>query len=264
MPSGVFFAFVRPVVETILMKSLLKKTLTRLPFGNRLIRGYRYWIQRRHFARFKNPEDVFTAYYEENQWSDPESVSGPGSTAAYTENIRREMPPLLERLQVRRMLDAPCGDYNWFRLIDRAGGLDYTGGDIVAPLVAANQAKYGNDRTRFTKLDITKDELPAVDLWLCRDCLFHLSEDLVFAALENFARSRVQWLLTSTHPRAEANTDIPTGSFRLLNLELPPYNFPPPEATMEDWIQPYPYRHLALWSRAAVAAALEKRRQKAR
>ena len=242
------------------MKSLIKKTLSRVPLGNRLIRGYRYWIQRWYFRRFKNPEEVFTAYYKENIWSDPESLSGPGSTSAYTQNIRRGIPPLLVKLNIRHLLDAPCGDYNWFRLMERPAQLEYIGGDIVGPLVEQNHARHGNSRTRFITLDITKDPLPSVDLWLCRDCLFHLSEESVFAALENFTLSDVPWLLTSTHPRAEVNIDMPTGSFRLLNLQLPPYNLPAPEAAIEDWIEDYPYRLLALWSREAVACALEQSR----
>jgi hypothetical protein len=241
------------------MKSLLRHIFAVLPFGDQLILLLRDLSRRRYLKSFQDPEDLFTTYYHKNQWSDPESVSGPGSTAAYTENIRRELPALLTQLNVQRMLDAPCGDYNWFRLIDRTHGPDYTGGDIVLPMVIANEKSYGDSRTRFVKFDITMDELPDVDLWFCRDCLFHLSEEMVFQALENFSRSQVNWLLTSTHPRAQFNSDITTGSFRLINLELPPYNLPPPEASIEDWIEPHPYRHLALWSRQSVIDAIETR-----
>lgn len=241
------------------MKELLKRLLVKTGIGNHLLRKYRYWVQREHFGRFKTSEEIFTAYYNENEWLDPESLSGPGSTAEYTANIRREMPGLFQKLNVERMLDAPCGDYNWFKLIDRSNGPDYTGGDIVLPLIEANQSKHADEKTRFLTLDITQGKLPSVDLWLCRDCLFHLSEELVFQALENFVRSDIKWLLTSTHPKADLNTDIPTGSFRLLNLQISPYHFPEPRVSMEDWIDPHPYRHLALWSRDDVAAALKRR-----
>ncbi|RYD83703.1 MAG: class I SAM-dependent methyltransferase [Verrucomicrobiaceae bacterium] len=241
------------------MKESIKRLLVKTGIGKNLIRRYRYWIQREHFGRFRSSEEIFTAYYKENEWLDPESLSGPGSTAEYTANIRRGLPGLFQQLGVASMLDAPCGDYNWFRLIDRSNGPDYTGGDIVPPLIEANQAKHADEKTRFITLDITQSKLPSVDLWLCRDCLFHLSEDLVFQALENFVRSDIKWLLTSTHPKGDLNTDIPTGSFRLLNLQIPPYNLPSPAESMEDWIDPHPYRHLSLWSREDVQAALKRR-----
>lgn len=241
------------------MKLKIIGIVSKLPGGKRLILFVRDIARRKNLKKFSNAEDLFTNYYMENKWSDSESVSGPGSTAAYTANIRRELPLLFSRFQIGSMIDAPCGDYNWFRLIDRSGGPDYIGGDIVQALAEANAKHYQNDRTRFVKFDVTKDPLPDVDLWLCRDCLFHLSEDLVFAALRNFAKSNVNWLLTSTHPHAEFNSDITTGSFRLINLEKPPYNLPKPDLVMEDWIPPFPKRHLALWSRESVLKALSPR-----
>ncbi len=157
------------------------------------------------------------------------------------------------------MLDAPCGDFNWFQLIEKNSRPDYTGGDIVSPLIEANETKYKDEITRFITIDITQAELPQVDLWMCRDCMFHLSEEQIFEALKNFVRSDIEWLLASTHPKADLNTDIPTGSFRLLNLEIAPYNLPAPTAFIEDWIAPHPYRHLSLWNREAVSLALKKR-----
>jgi hypothetical protein len=242
------------------MKLRIIGILSKLPFGKRLILSLRDIARRKNLKKFSSSEDLFTNYYMENKWSDSESVSGPGSTAAYTANIRRELPPLFSRFQIISMIDAPCGDYNWFRMIDRSGGPDYIGGDIVQALAESNAERYQDDRTRFVKFDVTKDQLPDVDLWLCRDCLFHLSEDLVFAALRNFAKSNVKWLLTSTHPHAEFNSDITTGSFRLINLEKPPYNLPAPELVMEDWIPPFPKRHLALWSRESVLKVLNMRK----
>ena len=76
------------------------------------------------------------------------------------------IPALLKQLGVRYLLDAPCGDYNWFRLIVRESGFSYVGGDIVSPLVKKNQEAYGNDDTRFVVLDIPKDTFPEADLWL--------------------------------------------------------------------------------------------------
>ena len=117
-------------------------------------------------------QDRFRRYALRNKWKSSETLSGPGSTVKYTENLRKELPPLFEKFEIKSMLDAPCGDYNWMRLVERPE-VHYIGGEIVPEFVEANNARYANDNTRFILCDILKDELPAVDLWLCRDVLFH-------------------------------------------------------------------------------------------
>src|SRR3990172_1030633 len=153
------------------------------------------------------------------------------------------------------MLDAPCGDYGWLGSVARDLDVAYIGGGIVADLIATNHKEFGSARTRFDVIDITSDVLPKVDLWLCRDCLFHFSNADIFSTLDNFLRSEIPFLLTTTHPECDENTDIPTGSFRLLNLEIAPFNFPNPIERIDDWIEGYPVRQLALWERASIARA---------
>ena len=53
-------------------------------------------------AKYTNltPKELFTNYYHENFWANPETVSGGGSTLEYTENIRREIPKLLEEYKI--------------------------------------------------------------------------------------------------------------------------------------------------------------------
>ncbi|PJB64155.1 MAG: glycosyl transferase [Armatimonadetes bacterium CG_4_9_14_3_um_filter_66_14] len=211
---------------------------------------------RLRFRAFRDAEQLFTHYYTVNRWGNKESVSGAGSTLEYTENIRRGIPRLTERLGVKTILDAPCGDYNWFSHIPRAKGPTYVGGDIVEPLVRRNQEVFGDATTCFRQLDVIRDELPAAELWLCRDCLFHLSNADVFLTIANFLRSDVRYWLTSTHPECEQNMDIPTGSFRLLNLELPPFGFCKPQVTLDDWIEGFPARLLGIWEREELSQAL--------
>ncbi len=146
------------------------------------------------------------------------------------------------------MLDAPCGDYNWFRMVER-DRVGYIGGDIVKALVESNQATYGDERTEFMHLDITQDELPDVDLWMCRDCFIHLSYDLIHAALANFERGNIRYLLVSTYPEVTGNYDIPTGHVRNLNLRLPPFNFPEPLTSIDDTSEGFARRELGLWEK---------------
>jgi SAM-dependent methyltransferase len=213
--------------------SILKSFVSLFPGGENLARRFSYYRRSRIMAKIGDTEDRFTHIYETNKWKDPESVSGAGSSVKVTEKIRAEIPRLLEGFGIARMLDAPCGDYNWFRLVER-GQVEYIGGDIVQALVDKNQHAHGDETTSFVHLDITKDPLPDVDLWMCRDCLLHLSFELIDNALSNFERSSVRYLLVSTYPETTENHDIPTGHARMLNLNLPPFNFPEPLTLIDD------------------------------
>lgn len=49
---------------------------------------------------------------------------------------------------------------------------------------------------------------------------------------------------------------MPTGSFRALNLELPPFDFCKPLLYIDDWIEGHPIRKLGLWEKQALTHAL--------
>jgi hypothetical protein len=214
-----------------------------------------YEIQ--NYPIFGDSKEIFHYHYTANLWGNEESVSGPGSTIEYTQNIQKEIPQLVSDLGIKVILDAPCGDFNWFRMITWKDGITYIGADIVEPLINRNQQLFGSQNKNFTYLDIVHDPLPKADMWLCRDCLFHLSNHDILLAIENFFRSNIRYLLASTHSNCE-NEDIPTGSFRLLNLQKEPFNFGKPIALIEDWIEGYPIRHLALWERKVLMNTLGK------
>jgi len=227
----------------------------KLPGGKALLRmrerslAHRMFAQRHAGLNAESAADVFRHHFESNSWGNAESVSGAGSTLQYTENIRKELPALVEELGVRVILDAPCGDFNWFKAVEWKTPVSYLGGDIVEPLIERNQILYGTEGRRFLHLNIINAPLPSADLWLCRDCLFHLSERDIFLALDNFLHSKIEYLLTSVHGQCELNTDIPSGWFRLLDLRLPPFSLGQPIRLIDDWIEGYPVRHLALWRR---------------
>jgi len=242
------------------LRSLVRSTLLRTTWGRNLIAArdsrHREQMNRLRLAALGDRKRVFTHHFESNEWRNVESVSGSGSTLNYTENIRREIPALLKRFDVRIFLDAPCGDFNWFAHIDLPSGVKYIGADIVESLIRRNQEMYSDEGRDFRVLDIVDQELPDADLWMCRDCLFHLSNDEIFAVLSNFSQSRVRYLLTSTHSECQRNEDIPTGGFREINLERTPFSLGAPILKIDDWIDGMPIRHLALWERPAIAASL--------
>ena len=119
------------------------------------------------------------------------------------------------------------------------------GVDVVADIIDAHRRAYGGHGRRFGLADITCDPLPRCDAILCRDSLIHLSNRDVARALHNFRRSGARWLLATTHPSVEINSDIRSGSFRLVNLELPPFALPAPRMRVVE--NPTTMKCLGVW-----------------
>lgn len=179
-------------------------------------------------------QTVFSSIYKENLWADPESVSGRGSTIARTDVVRNALPALLKSIGATSLLDAACGDFNWMRFVD-LDGIKYTGVDVVPGLIKQNQRRYGTETRMFQRLDITRDALPKADVVLARECLIHFSLGHALAAITNFKRSGAKYLLATTHNTVHLNTDLNTGDWRSLNLQLAPFNFPAPvQLLVED------------------------------
>jgi hypothetical protein len=174
---------------------------------------------------FKLKENAFEKIYENNLWSSLESKSGPGSEIAVTVKIRKALPYLWKKYNIKTFLDVPCGDFNWMKEVDK-DEIQYIGGDIVEQIVDKNNSLYRKENVSFKKIDITKDTLPCVDMIFCRDCLLHLSFEKIHKALKNFVTSGSTYLLTSSHPFTLKNYDILDGDFRELNLFKVPFNLP--------------------------------------
>jgi hypothetical protein len=113
-------------------------------------------------------------------------------------------------------------------------GIRYIGADLLPELVQALAAESGGPRREFLVLDLTRDRLPRADLLLCRDCLVHLSYADIRRALANLLRSGIPYLLTTTFPAGDANEDIVTGDWRVLDLERAPFHLPPPERILNE------------------------------
>jgi hypothetical protein len=187
--------------------------------------------------------------YATDAWGSSESGSGVGSELGATENVRVYLPELFHRLKVSTFLDAPCGDWNWMRQVDLSG-VDYIGADVVPAVIAQNNTRYARSDVRFVDADLTKDDLPAADMIMCRDCWVHLSFQDIAAMLRNFRRTGATWLLVSTTPSHGSNQDQRTSiDWRPLNLRLPPFNFPPEIEGRKDHFPNEPFL-LTLWRMA--------------
>lgn len=209
-------------------------------------------------------KDRFSKIYEENLWGGIDSLSGEGSTIEYTQNLRDRLPSLVEEYEIRSMVDSPCGDFAWMKLILPSLNVDYTGCDIVETVIRNNTKMFSAPGVTFLEKDICADPLPEADLIFVRDCLFHLSLEDIDRFLQNLSRTTYKYLLTTSH-RVEGrpdfeNTDIETGGFRLIDLHAPPFGFKKDDVLMaiEDYLEGQPPRDMLLFARKDVPTWLER------
>jgi hypothetical protein len=222
-------------------------------------------LKRRRFAKavlaLESNEARFTWIYKNNYWQSDESVSGTGSSLKNTENLREELPALISKFSVKKIFDAPCGDFNWMSHLLPLINVEYIGGDIVRPLIKSHNHKFKSSKISFITIDLIKDNFPESDLMICRDCLFHLSFADARSLLQKFVASGILYFLTTTHKQIGdfENYDIRTGDFRLIDLFAAPYHFPSkPLAVIDDWAFPDPERQMCLWTREQVMDALAR------
>lgn len=203
------------------LKSSVKKRLRLLL--NHLFKKSRWYNQR-----------VFTKIYQQDLFNTRSSndynvsKSGSGSDLEQTKELIEKLPVLFQKYKIQSILDLPCGDFFWMQKVDLTG-IQYTGGDIVADVVKSNNTKYASDSISFREIDIINDDLPKVDLILCRDLLVHLKNQQIIAALKNIKSSGSKYLLTTSFKNTTHNQDNGViGFWRTINLELEPFNWKDP------------------------------------
>lgn len=201
-----------------------------------------------------NLEKYWNEAVEVNTNRKIESVSGIGSTLRYTEHLRSQLPEMLNKFSISKILDAPCGDMNWMSVfLKEHPEIIYIGGDIVDKLITNNQ-QYVTKNIQFMKLDVTLTPLPDADLWFCRDLWFHLPDEYIFKSIDNFLQSNIKYLFTSNHINTTGfkNTNLKEVDFKLIDLFSSPYNLPQPLYRITDFIGKKHPREMVLFERSQI------------
>jgi hypothetical protein len=104
--------------------------------------------------------------------------------------------------------------------------------ELIAGLAQA--AASGTIAGQYLPGDITCDALPFCDTILCRDCLVHLSYENIGRAIANFRMSGAAFLITTTFPAWQANSDCEDGDWWALNFEHAPFRWGRPLITINE------------------------------
>jgi hypothetical protein len=198
--------------------------------------------------------DAFSRVYAERYWGDEGLGSGTGSSLERTLAVAEYLREAIPRLGVTSLLDAPCGAMLWMPPVLRSVQKDlmlihshslfsYYGIDVVPDLIARHKIDFAAETSwRFEAKDMSGPEGfdKAYDLVLARDVFVHLSSKRIRCALNNLIRSKSTYLLTTSYPHIQKNTEhiflhhklgqgqLNDGSYREVNLNLAPYSLGQP------------------------------------
>jgi hypothetical protein len=194
-------------------------------------------------------QTIFSHIWRNNIWQSAESRSGPGSSVARTTGFRAALESFLQSINARSLYDAPCGDFVWMQHVKLPPGARYIGADVVPDMIADLQRTHANAERQFIVADIVLDPPPLVDVWLCRECLFHLPLAGGVAAINQWRASQVPYFLATTTPAVTENVDIAPGGWRRLNMEIAPFNLGPADAYLPDAAPADPEKAVGIWRR---------------
>ena len=188
--------------------------------------NFKYRLQYKEMLKKRLIKNRFNEIYKKNLWRSKETRSGEGSELNYTLPLRKWLIRKLKKLKIKILVDAPCGDFNWMKMIISKTNIYYFGLDIVNSVIKKNKL-YSNTKTSFKVANICKDPLPKCDLLMVRDCLFHFSYKDIDKFLKNISKTKFKYLLITNHivEKNFMNRDIITGDFRKINLFRYPFNF---------------------------------------
>ena len=174
---------------------------------------------------------------------------GKGSTVGATKHVRPFIESIIANYNIGSISDAPCGEFGLWMKDVNLSGVDYTGYDINGDIIAKNQGEFPS--RKFQEFSITDNVLPKTDLIICRDCLFHLTNDDVARTLANFKASGSKYLLATNHNGIKVNEEIPELAkhgrhygYRDLNIMIGPFDFHKPIDYIDE---PEWKRNVCLW-----------------
>lgn len=202
---------------------------------------------------------VFDTKYTKKQWKrglDDGTRSGLGSTLEATEPFRAFLEEFVVERGIKTIFDAPCGDFHWMKEVRFPPTVRYFGADVSGVLMEEIGSKFGSKDRLFLRFDIVSDPFPDMDVWICRDCLFHLPLDLAMAALRNSLRAEIDYMMLTSHYEVGKNRDIEIGRFRRLDLLQAPFSLPEPLLRVDEFAGTPRHRFVGVWRAEDVRTAI--------
>jgi hypothetical protein len=191
-----------------------------------------------------NVEAVMTEIYNTWAWRSSTSLE---KTAA----LRSHFPSAIQELEIKRIVDYGCGAAEWILALDLSG-IEYTGIDIVKPLITSLQQKYTTSTRQFKTGNIFSDAPEYADLWLLRDvcCLYPKSD--ILQLFQRFLDSKSSFIAVTSVDTQRPYKKSVIGSCIQLNMRLSPFHMPEPLTEIEDGEQWFCKKWLYIYNRQQI------------
>jgi 2-polyprenyl-3-methyl-5-hydroxy-6-metoxy-1,4-benzoquinol methylase len=181
-------------------------------------------------------QQVFADIYRHAKWgknTQGAGSSGSGSTLRSTLLYRTFLQQFLKDNEIRSVVDAGCGDWEFSQALDWSG-IDYKGFDIVESAIAQDKQKFTKPNIQFFFGNFLELDLPPADLLICKHVLQHLPTRDVQRFLTQATKYKHLLLTSSVNARtmSAANGDIVVGDYRELDPTTPPFNLRGTKALM--------------------------------
>jgi SAM-dependent methyltransferase len=174
-------------------------------------------------------EQVFEDVYLRAKWGTnggDAGTSGSGSTLRATLLYRTFLEQFMREANVKSVVDAGCGDWEFSQAIDFRG-IDYKGFDIVPAIIERDTKNHEKPNVHFFVGDVVTSDLPPADLLIVKHVLQHLPNRSVQAFLaKQLSKYKHVLLINGVNAvsLSSSNPDIAAGAFRNLDVTKPPFN----------------------------------------
>lgn len=171
---------------------------------------------------------VFDSIYESGLWGKDENnegTSGSGSSFENSEIYFNYLQDFLRDKNIRSVVDAGCGDWQFSKFIDWRG-ISYFGYDASRMIIEKNAETYGSENIRFIHENFVNSDLPNADLLIVKDVLQHLSIHNIHQAVKQFDKFKYVIVVNDVDPEtlSALNLDIRDGDYRTLDITLEPFS----------------------------------------
>ncbi len=181
------------------------------------------------FFPLESSESVFTNIYKNASWGTNEIGEGCSGFGSRIENGKEYISFLqsfLTEQAISSVVDVGCGDWGLSKHV-HWNGIDYQGYDVVREVIEKNRRLYASQHIHFHHADALFTDLPAADLFICKDMLQHHKNDDILCLLYQIHKYKHCLITNDVHPQTltSKNNDIPIrGWHRYLDLCKPPFN----------------------------------------
>lgn len=174
-----------------------------------------------------NNEEKFTQIYEEGKWgrdNKGNGRSGNGSLPKSTLSYRNFLQKFMQKNNIKSVVDVGCGDWAFTKLINW-DNIDYRGYDVVKFVIEKNINEFEKSNIHFFHCDLINTDFPYADLLICKDVLQHLSFKDILQFIPQLNHFKYCLITNDISDEVEfINQDILSGSYRCIDLTLPPFN----------------------------------------